>query len=321
MKSRVISIFWGIVMMGAGIVFFLREFGIINFAVFSNTIWAIAFGVLGVSFLLTYFINGFKHWGWLFPALILSSVGLIIGLADTALGATLSGAPILLGIAIPFIVAYALEPRSRRWALIPAWVMIVLTSVIFLEGRIHSNLIGAIVLFGIGLPFLLVYLMDKTKCRALIPFGVLTIVGMFPLLDLVVAGQIFDMLVIALLAVPFYVMYFWSKKNWWALIPAGVFTSVLLTLSVERLMPDNAGFETGTLMGAVMLMGIGLTFGLLWLKRVEYKTDWALYPTLILLLLAMFTVLFGNLNNLVGPVLMIAVGVAVVGYAVLKKSK
>ena len=114
MKSRVLNFFWGIILVAAGIAFYLREVGILNFELLSSTTWALVFGVLAFFFLLTYFLKGITHWGWLFPALIFGSVSLTIGTSDTPLGAMLSGAPILLSIAVPFIVAYFLDPQNRR---------------------------------------------------------------------------------------------------------------------------------------------------------------------------------------------------------------
>jgi hypothetical protein len=321
MKSRLISFFWGLVLVAAGAVFLLREAGLINFEVFSATVWAAVFGVLGFFFLITYLLNGIEQWGWLFPALILGSISLIIFSSGTALGEMLSGAPILLSIAAPFIVAYAINPQKRRWALIPAWVMLVLTAVVFLEPRMNENLIGAMVLFSIGLPFLAVFLMDKTHRWALIPFGVLSLVGLIPLMELFVPGRIFDILIIALLAIPFYVVFFVAKKNWWALIPAGVFTSVLLILLVERLNLSVAGIPTGTLMGALMNLGLALTFGILWLMRGRYSTSWAIFPAGALLSVAFLVLIFGDLNNLVGPVLLIALGAGVLALALLRKQK
>lgn len=321
MKSRLINLFWGLVLVAAGVVFYLREIGLIDFEVFSETVWAAVFGVLAFFFLLTYLVKGVGHWGWLFPALIFGAVALTIATAGTALGDALSGAPILLSVGIPFIVAYILEPQNRRWALIPAWVMAVLTAVIFLEPHVNDNLIGAMVLFGIGLPFLVVYLMDTTRRWALIPFGVLTLIGLIPLLEIFVSGQVFDILIVGLLALPFYVVFFWSRKNWWALIPAGVFTSVLIILLIERLGISFAGLPTGTLMGAVMNGGLALTFGILWLMRDQFPTSWAIFPAAALLAIAILVLVFGDLNNLVGPVMLIAVGIGIVVLAILKKSK
>lgn len=321
MKSRLMSFFWGLVLVAAGAVFMLREAGMINFDMLSASVWAGIFAVLAFFFLLTYFLNGIEHWGWLFPALILGSISMMIFSSGTTLGEALSGAPIFISIAAPFIVAYALDPQNRRWALIPAWAMLVLTSVIFLESRVNDNLIGTMVLFGIGLPFLAVYLMNKTRRWALIPFGVLSLVGLIPLMELFVPGRIFDILIIALLALPFYVVFFLAKKNWWALIPAGVFTSVLLILLAERLNLSIAGIPTGTLMGALMNLGLATTFGILWLMRDRYSTSWAIFPAGALLSVAVMVLIFGDLNNLVGPVLLIAVGAGVLAFALIRKQK
>lgn len=321
MKSKSINFFWGLVMIGAGIVFFLREFGVIDFKVLSGTVWAIVFGVFSFFFLLTYFLKGTEQWGWLFPALIFGSTALTIGISGTAVGDSLSGALILLSIGVPFIVAFAQDPQNKRWPLIPAWMMLVLASVVFMEGTIHPNLIGTLVLYGIALPFLVVYLMDRTRQWALIPFGVLAVVGLIPLMELIITGQIFDMLVLGLLGAPFYVAYFWSRKNWWALIPAGVFTSVVLTLAVEKVTTHLSGFDNGPMMGGVMLAGLGLTFGILWLRRREQPTEWAMYPSLIFFALAFMTVLFGEMTKLAAPVILITLGTAVVVYSLIHKSK
>lgn len=321
MKSRLINLFWGLVLVAAGVAFYMREIGWIEFEVFSETVWAAVFGVLAFFFLLTYLIKGIEHWGWLFPTMVFGGVALMIATAGTALGDALSGAPILLSIAIPFIVAFILDPHNRRWALIPAWVMVVLTAVVFLEPHVNGNLIGALVLFSIGLPFLVVYLMDVTRRWALIPFGVLTLVGLIPLLEIFVSSQVFDILIVGLLALPFYVVFFWLRKNWWALIPAGVFTSVLVILLIERLGISFAGVPTGTLMGAVMNGGLALTFGTLWLLRGQYPTSWAIFPAAAMLAIAILVLVFGDLNNLVGPVMLIAVGVGIVILALLRKTK
>jgi hypothetical protein len=321
MKSRLINLFWGLVLVAAGVLFYLREIGRVDFEVFSAAVWAAIFGVLAFFFLLTYLVKGVEHWGWLFPALIFAGVSLTIATDGTALGGVLSGAPILLSIAIPFIVAYVLDPQNRRWALIPAWVMVVLTSAIFLEPHVNSNLIGALVLFGIGMPFLMVYLMDTSRRWALIPFGVLTLVGFIPLLELLVSGKIFDLLVVGLLALPFFLVFFLSRKNWWALIPAGVFTSIVVILLIERLGISFAGIPTGTLMGAVMNGGLALTFGALWLMKDQYPTSWAIFPAAALLAIAILVLVFGDLNNLVGPVMLIAVGVGIVVLALFRKTK
>ncbi len=304
MKSKFFTIFWAVVLIAAGVVFLQRELGWINFDVVSSLVWALLFGAFGIFFVLTFISQGMQAWGWLFPGTIFLGISLIIWLEGTALGQVLSGAPVLAGVAIPFIVAYAGDPKTRQWALIPAWVLSVLTLVVLIERFVSGNLIGAMVLYSIALPFLFIFLQDRTRRWALIPAGVLAIVGTIPLLELFLVGQAFDFLVLALIAIPFYVVFFMNRQNWWALIPAGVFTSIVLALLVEAItgMPFQAG---------ILLAGFALTFGVLWLLRREQSTDWAKFPALGLFIAATIVFFTENRANIVGPFILILAGVVV----------
>ena len=97
--------------------------------------------------------------------------------------------------------------------------------------------------------------------------------------------------VMAMFSLPFLVVFFWSKKNWWALIPAGVFLSIAVVVLLATNHIGTNG-EQGSLPPAVMMAGIGTTFGILWLMRHSQPTFWAKYPALGLYaaaLLALFT--------------------------------
>jgi hypothetical protein len=112
-----------------------------------------------------------------------------------------------------------------------------------------------------------------------------------------------------LFAIPFFVVYFWSKNNWWALIPAGVFTSiglvVLVTLS-SVLNSQRSGFNPlGT---ALLMLGFGLTFGVLWLLRNSQPTEWAKYPALGLFAVSALALLIGENMQLFWPVILIVSG-------------
>ena len=319
MKNRAINIFWSVVMIGAGVVFFLRATGVVDFEQFSDSVWTAVFSVLSVFFFLTYFVRGVENWGWLFPAAILGAVALTIGLDDTALGRILSGAPILASIAIPFIVAFAMDPQNRRWALIPAWVMAALTLVVLFEERVNGNLVGTFILYSIGLPFLAVYLMDRTKKWALIPFAALCVVGLIPLLESFVDDRVMVVVIMGLFAAPFFAVYFWAKKNWWALIPAGVFASVGLGMGMDYILnPGGAAVNEPAISGAI-LAGMGLTFGALWLRRGEQPTDWAKYPAAGLMALAVLAFAFEQNLDFFWPVILIAAGAGVLVWGLLKK--
>jgi peptidoglycan/LPS O-acetylase OafA/YrhL len=143
----------------------------------SPVFWIAVFAGLGVLFLVTYFLNGVQHWGWLFPALIFSSIALTIRLSEAGVEGNLVAAPILLGVAVPFLVAFAFDPRKRWWALIPAWVMVVNTSLVLFSDQVQGELVGSMVLFSIALPFLVVFLWSRRNWWALIPAGILTSIG------------------------------------------------------------------------------------------------------------------------------------------------
>lgn len=320
MKSKWMAIFWAVVMIAAGVLFLLRETGVIQFERIPQNVGVIIFAVLSAFFFLTYFLEGVRNWGWLFPAFILASLALIIGLTGTSLGRTLSGAPVLLAVAIPFLVAFLFEPKKGWWALIPAWVMICLTLVVFFERRVSGNLIGAFFLYSIALPFLVVYLLDRTRRWALIPFASMAVLGTIPLLEGFVSGQAMGLVVMLLFSVPFFVVYLWSKSNWWALIPAGVFASIALVVLYSLFFKSFGtmrGFDPiGT---ALLLTGIGLTFGALWLRRATQPTEWAKVPALVLFALAALSVIFGSNSGFIGPVALIVVGAVILLSGLFKK--
>jgi hypothetical protein len=180
MKSRWITIFWSVVMIAAGVIFMLRETGMIDFNLISTSVWMIIFAVLSAFFFLTYFLKGIRNWGWLFPAVILGALALITAWEGTLQGETLSGPIILMAIALPFLVVFASEPKKHWWALIPAWVMFALSCVVLFEDQFSGNVIGTFVLYSIALPFLIIYLLDHDKRWALIASGAtILLLGMF----------------------------------------------------------------------------------------------------------------------------------------------
>lgn len=375
MKSRWITVFWGLVMIAAGTVFLLDAQGIINLNLISVPVAALMFGVLSAFFLMTYFLQGTHNWGWLFPACILAGISAVIALDGTALGGTLNGAPVLAGIALPFIIVFLMAPRKHWWALIPAWVMTAITLVVLFERQVGDdvtgafvlfsialpffvvffmntqknwwaiipacvmgfialavmferylgdNLMAAVILFGIAVPFLAIYLLDRTRQWALIPFAAMSVIGLIPLMVGFFNDDVLGFVIMFLFAAAFFVVYFWSKANWWALIPAGVFASIGLTVLLDTLhfplfgMGVSGFNNTGT---AFLLTGFAATFGVLWLLRAQHPTEWAKYPALSLMALAILALMFGGINQLLGPLFLIATGVFILVLSMLRKKK
>jgi len=321
MKDRLINIFWAVIMIAGGGIFLLREMGILDFALLSTWVWAAVFGVLSVFFFLTYFIKGTDRWGWLFPATILGAISATIALENTAAGEALSGALILAAIAVPFLVAYFENPEERKWALIPSWGMGVLTFVVLFERYLGGYLTGTIVLYGIALPFLFVYLTDRSKKWALIPFAAMAVVGLIPLMEAFLDERALVLIIMVLFSVPFFVVYFWAKQNWWALIPAGVFASIAAGTGLDYFLQPTAGELNEAIMSTAILGGLGLTFGLLWLRRDGQPTDWAKYPALILIVLAVIVLAAQESLGLAWPILLIGAGAAVLTWGLLSRPK
>jgi hypothetical protein len=178
----------------------------------------------------------------------------------------------------------------------------------------NGNLVGALVLYSIALPFLYVYLTDKTRQWALIPFAATSVIGTIPLLGLFLSGAWFDVVVVSIMAVPFFVVYFWTKKSWWTLVPAGVFTSIALGLLIEQLF--QVGFPAEIFLG-----GLGLTFGSLWMMREKYSTDWAKYPSLSLLGVAGIVLVTEETTSLVGPLVLVVVGLVILVFSYIQRSR
>jgi hypothetical protein len=217
-----------------------------------------------------------KRTGLLIPAWILTAITLVIAMADVVRGEWI-GALVLFAIGLPFLVVY-LRDRSKRWALIPAWILIVLALVTFLAGSFQGEWVGALVLYAIGLPFLVVFLLDRSRRWALIPAAILGVIGTITLLATLFGdNDVFGGVVMFLFALPFFVVYFWSRRNWWALIPAGILASIGVVAILAPVVPWHFEGNDPILTG-VLLLGFGLTFGGLWLRRASQPTAWALYP-------------------------------------------
>jgi hypothetical protein len=304
MKTRNVNIFWGLVLILAGVLFLAQNFGYLP--LLSEQFWMVAFAGVSLIFFLAYFISGIRNWGLLFPACIFASLALTLYMTLNGVYSSILGAPILVAIALPFIVAFILDRHNNWWALIPAWVMIVIALITAIAEVVPSEILATLMLFSISIPFLVVYLVDRTRKWALIPGGVLAIVGFLPLIGLFGSQELIGSLVVLVISVPFFVVYFWSKENWWALIPAGILASIGLALLVASL--AHFALWTISIMNGIMFLGWGLTFLILWLRRASQPTAWAIYPAVCLGAAALLAFIVGPFLQNSWPILLIVGG-------------
>ncbi len=328
---------WVYIFGGAAILFLLgwfvnglRHWGLLFpafiFAALSLTIWMATRNYTGaylgapiLAAVAMPFYVGFvvrRHWGLLIPAWIMTILTVITLMADQVVG-NLIGALFLLSAALPFLLVF-LANRARTWALIPAWTLFVLGLVTLFADRVNGNLVGSLFLFAIALPFLVVFLLNRSRRWALIPAAVLAILGTFPLLSLVFSGDAAGAFAMFLFALPFFVVYFRWKEGWWALIPAGIFASIGVVVVCSMFVPKNQLIWNGILTG-VLLLGMGVTFGLLWLRRASLPTEWALYPAVGLLVASLLAFVLGQNFQDYWAFILLAVGILLIVTSLIPK--
>ncbi len=306
MKAKYVNVLWGAILIIAGLLFLAQTLGYLDGL--SPQLWMAILTVSSLLFLAAYFLAGVQHWGWLFPACISAALAITIALAEAGVDSAAVGAPIMAGVAAPFVVAFALRPRENRWALIPAWVMSVLFVIILIAERVPGEAMGTLVLWSIAVPFLAVLVIDRRQRWALIPAFVLAAVGLIPLLSTQVSGELLGAFILFAIALPFFVVYFWTPKNWWALIPAGVLASVGL---VTLLSSGGDGDDVrGAVVGGLLFLGLAATFFVLWLRRAAQPTRWAWLPAAILATLSVIVLIGGAGLTLLWPLIPLGVGLA-----------
>jgi len=305
MQTKTANAFWAFILIGLGGLLLAQNFGYLD--QFGWQFWALTLGALSILFLVLYVLSGVRNWGWLFPGLICGAVASTITLGGLGVSSSVVAAPIMASVGIPFVVAFALSPRQNWWALIPAWVMVVLTLVVTLADRVQGETIGALFMLAIGVPFLLVFVLDRKRWWALIPGGVLAGMSVVVLLATRTSGEIMGSVVLFIMALPFVAVYAAGpQKNWWALIPAGVLGS--LAVMVFVITGQSVSDDLGARLSGILFLGVGLTFAILWLQRHSVPTAWAIYPAGAFVILAALAFTLGAGLDLIWPLVLIGVG-------------
>lgn len=183
MKRLSETVSWGIFLLLAGVFLLLTNLNV--FGTWGRLAWAALYTLTGLGFLIWFFI-GRQHWWRAIPAFTLLGIGAAMLLAwlNIELGGW-SPSLILFGMALSFW-AILIARKEHWWALVPAGVLTTVAVLFGLWPRLDVAGRTAVLLIGIGLTFLLLYIIryDEHDARwAAVPTGALLLLGMIMLVE------------------------------------------------------------------------------------------------------------------------------------------
>jgi hypothetical protein len=298
------SLFWGILLIGGGAVALAQQLGYLD--QLPESVWMWIFALVSLAAFLSYALSGWKQWGWLFPAGVFGGLAVTIGLATNNVDSAAVGSPLFFGLLIPFVAAYFTDRAKNWWALIPGAVMLFLAMTTLLVDNVGGEWVGSLLLFLIGLSFLVVYLNNRTRLWALL---VAYIMGVLSLAPAMASGggdtaAYFGSVFLFAVALPFFVIYFRSPEYWWAIIPAGVMT-VLAVITWAAIAGWIRSGNQGGYVGAFLMGGLAATFAVVWLRHAQ---DWARVVTIVLAALSVASIFFVSYYEMFWPVALILGG-------------
>jgi hypothetical protein len=168
-KSSKQTLVWG------GLLIFFGAIALLNqFLHFSPWTWVVILTLAGLAIIGIFLIDK-SDWLLLIPAYVILAVAGLLTLTETGILRDEAVAVyVLTAVALPFLIVY-LRDREHWWALIPAYVLLVVGIMIALigVGILTELLIPAYVLGVISIPFFVVFLTNRKNWWALIPGGIL----------------------------------------------------------------------------------------------------------------------------------------------------
>jgi hypothetical protein len=189
-----------------GILFLLNNFNILDISI--SAVFAGIFVLAGLIFLIV-FLMDHEQWWALIPGFVLMGVGatILVGEYITFRGVDVTGAVMLIFIALPFWIIFILK-RDFWWALFPAGVLTSIALMTLVPSR-FEDLGVAIMFLGWAATFVMVYFLAKQK------WAIWPVIGLSILAVSFLAGafNIFGYLwPIAIIAVGAYLIYRAMRK-------------------------------------------------------------------------------------------------------------
>jgi hypothetical protein len=207
------------------------------------------------------------------------------------------------------MLAIYLATRSHWAALIPTyvlWAVALLIALITLK-ILRDEAIATFVLAAVGVPFLIVYLRNRTEWWPLIPTYVLFTIGL--MIGLIGIGLLKDeaiaTFVLWAIALPFLVVFVRDTSQWWALIPTYVLGAIGLMVGLI-----GSGLLYDLLIPAYVMFAIAIPFFVVYLRNSGHW--WALIPAGIMSVIGLSFFIAEAAVSYIGPVILIAAGVWIV---------
>jgi hypothetical protein len=192
---------------------------------------------------------------------VLVVVGLL-ALLGTMFSVSLGGfiwAVLFIAGGLVFIYFLATD-RKSWWAAIPGFTLLGIGTLIGLEQiapRVTDVVGGALVLGGIGISFIVVYLMNRSFWWAIIPAGVMTSLVLLILMEPLLGGDVAWIFLFGL-ALTFGVVYLMpgtsGERMTWALYPAGVLALVAAVAMIASVAWAAYVFPVLLILGGIVLV-------------------------------------------------------------------
>lgn len=168
------------ILVWGGVLILIGMLSLVNrFVALSPWVWAACLAGAGVGAFGLYLADRADELMLLAAYLLWAIAGLIALVPSDLLCDEAVAVYVLLAIALPLLVLY-LRDRTRWWALLLAYPLLVVLGVIGLaeSGLLGDDLISAYVVLALAIPFFVVYARDRRQWWALIPGGVLAVLGL-----------------------------------------------------------------------------------------------------------------------------------------------
>jgi len=278
MKNNKSGLFWGILLIGGGALALAQQMGYID--QLSDTVWTLIFAFISFGAFVSYALSGFKDWGWLFPAGVFGGLAVTVAMAVNGVDSAAVGSPLFFGLLIPFAAAYLADRAKNWWALIPGGIMLSLAFVTLIADNTRGEWIGALFLFMIGLPFLIVYMNNRARnWWAIIPAGVMLFLSLIVVMSTSVRGEWIGAFFLFAVGLVFFVVYMNNRTRQWALLVA----YIMFVLSIAPAMASFGG-DVPAYFGSIFLLAVAVPFFLVYFR--SENNWWAIIPAGVMTTLA-----------------------------------